>query len=121
MQYINLLAGDDQSNCLEHFSKQFFLNIGIFEYQKRNSSNYIDEIYFKAELDNIIFKIYYADISKLDKFIFQINISGNFFEERSFRQIIHQMIFKKEAAITFDFMEIENFGSLNETYKEYCE
>lgn len=121
MQYINLLAGHNENNCLENFSKQFFLNIGIFEFQKRNSSNYIDDIYFKAEFDSIIFKIYYADISNFNEFLFQINISGNFFEERNFRQIIHQMIFKKETASTFHFMEIKNFGSLNEKYKEYCE
>ncbi len=89
--FVELLFAFEREISLKDCAKRFFRATEIPQYEERNSSNYVDETYYKAQTEAFICKLSFADVEGYEYLPFSASFQLADYETDSAIQIIETL------------------------------
>ncbi len=118
MQYLNLLAFNQNSLDLISFATRFFSALDIPQYEQRESSNFPDGYYVKATSGDLHFVVSSSDEATNEDLPYWIQVSGDFQNPDELRDKVDQIVREKLLRL-FQIAVILNYGKQGEMRIDY--
>ena len=112
MQTVDLLGTFGSQADLDSFAKAFFEAIGIFEYEERESSNYIDEHYFIGSDGALSVQICIYDVEGYEDMPYWVTIDADMAKLEDLVDLVDQIVRKKAMPMGFRFARMINIGRI---------
>lgn len=119
MEYVDLLCASDGYDDLTSFAKAFCSAANLSEYEERESSNYVGDIYSCAVSGDLKFTMSFSDEQDHRDLPYWIQVSTNAMEQQDLIDFIDQLVRNGLQPAGFHVARVTHLGRKDEHRIDY--